>query len=746
MPAVWAILCIAFYWDVLKAPAWTIVGGNDLNHMFRIWLEFARSSLSAGRLPLWNPYLFSGYAFIADPQPALFYPPTWLSFILPAAKGLNLSLVFHIWWSAVGCTLWLRAIHDTDKIPLSWASAMAGAAVYAFSGYTFARIQAGHMGVITTGAWLPWILFSLQKLTRKHTWGGVACGSLCIGLSILAGHTATFIYIALIAFAYTVFLTWQYPTEKRFTYLWMAFVMGCLGLLLAGVQLLPTLHLLSSSTRLDTADYTFASRFSWPAGYLITLLIPNFFGEPVRTGYWGDGVYEEMIFYVGLIPLFMAWFAYRNRRNTCLRTYTSFWLGAGIVSLLTALGSNSIVHRLFYRFIPLFSSMRAPARAGLLFTISAAFMTALGIHTLTTMQSEQREYLIAEIKPKFITMTLVISGLLTLFAFGIYAWGRDSQPQAGRFWHMANAISLFAIFFLAAAAWFRAWIGATQLRRLAAAAIILILLDLWTLGNSLVQLVPITASNYWERVAQHIGSDAGRVLPWGLSIFEQNGAITHNVKSVFGYNPVEDATYNQFITYNPDPRAVVYDLLNVTHVATTVPSTLGEEDSLKLITEDQGVYVYKRLTACPDVWMPREWKTADGDEIVKLINDPAFNPLQTVIGDKEVYCPYANTDGVHLAEIVSPEKISASVQGEGGIVVFSQRYGPDWQATIDEETTTIYKAYGILQAVCVPPGKHIVTLKYQLRTLQWGAVTSLSALVLCGFLTMLKTSNSGKQE
>ena len=67
-----ALLCVAFYWDVLWSPADRAIAGNDLTAMFYQWLRFAVSSIRAGQLPLWNPYLFAGIPFVANPQPALF--------------------------------------------------------------------------------------------------------------------------------------------------------------------------------------------------------------------------------------------------------------------------------------------------------------------------------------------------------------------------------------------------------------------------------------------------------------------------------------------------------------------------------------------------------------------------------------------------------------------------------------------------------------------------------------------------
>jgi len=616
---------------------------------------------------------------------------------------------------------------------------LAGAAVFAFSGYTFARIQAGHIGVITTGAWLPWALWALNTLATRFTWRTVGWGAACIGLALLAGHTATFIYLAMMLGAYTLMLAWHLQPNKRKRYLLMTAVMGCLGVTLTGIQLLPMLRTISSSTRLGIADYAFASRFSWPVGYLITLLVPNFFGEPVRTGYWGDGIYDEMIFYVGLLPLMLIWVAGRTRQDKQTRNHSSFWLGVAGVSILTAFGSYSIVHRLLYRFVPLFSNMRAPARAGFLFTCSAAALTAFAIHSLSHADSDERQHLLIPLTPSRVAGVLAITAVLVIGAYGLYAWGRDSNPEAGRFWHLANEIAVFGLFFSLAAGWLRRWDEPSPSRHLAIAALILILLDLWTLGSGLVKVVPAPLSGYWERVAQQTGSEAGRVLPWGLSIFEQNGALSYNVRNVFGYNPLEDENYNRFITFNPDPRARIYDLLNVTHVSATVPLALTEDDTLTLLTEVGGVFIYSRSTALPRVWMADSLESASDDTIVTLINDPSFDPLQTTIVEPGINCPYGNAGVVSINEDTEPEVIKAHVESEGGVVVFSERFAPGWEAVLDGADVPIIKADGILRAVCVPPGEHDIQLRYQPPSLLWGAVLSAISLIVTGIIMLVST-------
>src|SRR5919197_5474946 len=56
---------------------------------------FLARSLLEGRLPLWNPYLFLGAPFLANPQTAVLYPPSWLFLIGPVYLGYTVQLVLH---------------------------------------------------------------------------------------------------------------------------------------------------------------------------------------------------------------------------------------------------------------------------------------------------------------------------------------------------------------------------------------------------------------------------------------------------------------------------------------------------------------------------------------------------------------------------------------------------------------------------------------------------------------------------
>lgn len=731
IPLMWGVLCSAFYWEVLWAPADQIVNGDDLFAMFRIWLDYARSSILSGQFPLWNPYLYAGMSFVGDPQPALFYPPTWLALLVPASKALGLILVLHIWWAALGAFQWLRSELAQAGRTFAFWGAFAGASVFAFSGYMFARVQAGHLGVITTGAWLPWGLMALNSIAERGTWRRSVLGGVCVGMAILAGHTATFVYVALLWATYAGFLLWQIDAGRRVGVLLKTAAAGGLGLALAAVQLLPFLSSLLSTTRVGRADYGFSSRFSWPIGYLITLLIPNFFGEPVRTGYWGDGLYGEMIVYVGILPLLLGWVGWRARRQNADRRRIVFWAAVCGVALLIAFGSHSIVHRLLFRFLPGFSTLRAPARAGFLLTCGAAWLTGYGVTDLLGSEPSRRRRLLDPLRRTWVGKTLGGVLVLVVACYLVYGWGKDTNPEIGRFWHLAGQVAAFGLFFALSVGLLRLWAEGRPSRWLPVLASALILLDLWTLGAQLVTVVDDHRIAFWRIVARHTTETGGRVLPWGVQYLHQNGAMSFEVRSVSGYNPLESQTYQDFISANPDPRARAFDLLNATHVATTYPLDLSEDDTLTLTVEDSGVFLYERSTAMPGAWIAPATEVVPPSEVIRRVNDPGYDPAQVTLVEAPVDCTEGMTGTVAITDRTL-NTVIAEVRGGGGLVVFSERTAPGWRAWVDGIGASIVRANGVLRAVCVPAGTHTVELRYRPPSLAIGAGITVLSLMAVG--------------
>jgi hypothetical protein len=711
--------------------------GSDFSFAMLPWWEFAVGSLRRGDLPLWNPYLSSGVPFVANPQPGLFYPPVWLITVLPATRVVGLLLILHMWLAGVGMYVWLRS----EKLgePGAWF----GAVVFALSGYFTARVSAGQSDVVMTQSWLPWILFAINRAMNTRPWTRAVLAGIPVGFSLLAGHTATFLYVLVIAATYALRKAWLGSSGARASIggrvRWWADVARRLlptgvallvGISLAAVQLVPTAEFLSLSTRADSG-YDYASQYSWWPGYLITLLVPNFFGDDVNTGYWGDGIYSEQVLYVGVLPLLLLLAAsakFRHRLAT--------WLAAlGGVGLLVAFGRFGVLHHVVYSLVPLFGSGRVPARAGFLFTFALAALGGLLVswlegHVLT--REEGRLWSVVG------WTAGTAAGLAVAACFLLFSLYRDTNSQVGRLWHIANYIALFVLFLLLSTwlleAWRRRSISA---RQWAILAVGLAVLDLWSFGRPLLRVVKVPGSDYWQDARRIVAGDAGRVLPWRLEMFHQNLGMSEDIESVFSYDPMWIGRYHEFTSYVDHRDAVAYDLLRARYLISLKELTSAEtEASSNLVGTGEDLWVYERPNAYPEAWLVHETELESSDErLLRRLNDSAFDGRQTALVEEVLPCPLTSPENSERVEVLSRtnNRLVLEVDADGdALLVLSEVAYPGWNAYVDNERVPVVRADFALRAACVPVGSHRVTFAFEPASLRVGAgVSVFGCFVVC---------------
>jgi hypothetical protein len=729
-PLLLAILVLIPFWDLLWLPAGQTIASDDLANMFLPWWRFGLDSLRQGELPLWNPYLFSGVPFLANPQPALLYPPVWLLALLPVAQVAAWLLYLHLWLAGVGMYAWLRGAGADES------GALLGAVVFAFNGYFAVRLYAGHLGVVMVLAWLPAVLWAYQRALRRDRLSAAVVGGLPLALSLLAGHTASFLYVGLALGAYALYRAGEAWRRDKTALaglrpLLLVAVMVLAGLGLAAAQLLPAWELVRHSVRQDTS-YAFAAEYAWPPAYLLTLLVPNFFGEPVQAGYWGSGIYTEYVFYTGLLPLLLALALGRRMRHR-LAPFLLLLTGAG---LLLAVGPFNALHRLAYNFIPLFRATRAPARAGFLFTFAVAALAGLALTWLRQEPQAARRGLRGWVRGPFLWLVVALTALVVLVSVLLFALERDSNPQVGRLWHVANHSALFLFFFLLAVGLLRAWqAGRLEARQGTLLALGLVLLDLWGFGRSLIQPAPVEESAYWRIVAEITAGREGRVLPWGLSVFEHNRGMTYGVENVFGYDPLELARYYDLTTAVSDPRARAYDLLRARYLVTTQEMAFPDEaDAPRLMAQRDGLWVYERPAALPPAWLVHQVEVhVDDASLLDRLNDPAFDSQSTALLEQDPGCALVETTQIEPVQFTrrGNNRVEVEVRAAApGVLVLGEVFYPGWRATLDGEPLPLLRADYALRAVCVPPGEHRVTFSFAPSSLRAGVGVTVLGLIL----------------
>lgn len=737
-------LLVAALWlgvDLFPAEGWAL-GGADMQGLFYPWWEYVRNSLFKSHIPFWDPRHFAGTPFLHNPQIAFFYPLTWLVFALPINIGISFFYMVHLLLAGWGMAKLLDELCAKSQYEVTlWGmrvGSMAAGLTFMLGGFFATRIYAGHVGFLATHIWLPWLLVATARGLGQKKWCYIAPTAGFWALAILAGHTTTLLYLGMI---WGLFVIWFVMLDHGRN-LWFSVRFSAAGLLLgvwvSAVQLLPTLQLIGYSGRLSQGGYAFATRFSLPWGQLISLVIPEWFGEPTQIGYWGGENFEELTAYPGIFGAVALIISIVTWRRNVWRSWNTFFVGLAVVGVLIAVGSNGFLYRVLYTLFPPFRVMRAPGRALFFVSFGGPVLLGLLLHRVQNRPEWGGRVLRNALVSGGIVWLLLLAGLA-----GSY-FTTTNVDLIGRRWHQLENVAVVGVLFIVATLILR-WLLrnsltlSPKLKRTAFMAILLIIiLDAGWFGRKLAVPQPMTPDTLWFEAAQILEGRAvdGRILPWGINIFAQNGAGQVGLTSIFGYNTLENGSITGLAASVPDPRSKGYDVLGVTHVVSESgleQFTTGER-GLVLQSQINTTRVYSRPTALPYARIVSHAEFVDGVEMLYgRLHDPNFDPAESLLLLDSTVCqlPSAPAHGmVEIAERSAGFLSMVVVADQPAFVVVAEANFPGWQATVNGLPVPIERAYGAVQAVCVPAGVSEVVLAFRPTVFVWGGGLSLVGLFL----------------
>ncbi|MCI0396262.1 MAG: hypothetical protein L0322_15165 [Chloroflexi bacterium] len=687
-------------------------------------------------MPVWNPYLFNGFPLLADPQAGGFYPPAWLTLLLPVNVGISWYMLLHIWLAGVGMAALVRFLGGR------WLPATLAGIAFAFSGLLAGRLWAGHSTVYAIDAWTPWLLLALGWSVRRGTWWAAGLAGLPFGLAVLAGHLPSFLYVGLLWAAFAVYL-FLAEGRPRWLALRQAALMAGVGLGLAAVQLAPFVQFSLATQRVATADFEFASNYSLPPAHLITLVVPEFFGEPTRVGYWSVPTFEELTYYVGVLSLLGLVLALA--RPTRL---SWFYVGLMVLGLWLALGRYGGLYRVFFDLLPPFRVVRAPGRAAFLYLFSA---TALLGHALSHWQQIPLEERKAALAPlwRWTLAVAAVCGLAALAATGAVFMAVHPTETSGRLWQQVGGYALALAGLLLGGGLLWSYLtsrpAATSRRRwLAVALVLLATADMWIFALKFVRLEPVSPDAIWVDAKAVIGETEARVLPWGLPVFVQNGGMQVGLASMFGYESLEPADHIALTSSVPDPRSTAYDVLGAAYVIASTPLdqfTEGE-GALELVEQRGAVWVYRRPGALPVARLVYGLEVIeDNQAAIARIHQPDFDPATTVILAERPSCepgPPPAAPGTATIEERRPGFWRIQTNSETtALLVLAETAYPGWEVAVAGRPAEALTAYTTIRAVCVPAGEHVVEWVFRPTVYLAGGVISLLSLGVVGVAAFL---------
>ncbi|MBU1126975.1 YfhO family protein, partial [Patescibacteria group bacterium] len=269
--------------------------------------SYAVDLLKSGIWPLWNPLQFGGYPLLANFQTGALNPANLIYFILPKIHAWSFQIILQPFLIVSFTFLFLR------NLRLSKISSLFGGIVFAFSGFSMIWLEYNTHGFAI--CFIPLLLLLTDKWLeeKKILWGGLF--SLFLAFQIFSGYPQVALYTLFLIFFYFWFRR-GFKINKTIFREGMVFGLWIfLGMCLSAIQIIPGWELLSLSQRAgEGVSGGFEVAFL-PWKQLVTLIAPDFFGNPATYNYWGPGNYTNGVGYSGLIPLFLSLFISFGRRK-----------------------------------------------------------------------------------------------------------------------------------------------------------------------------------------------------------------------------------------------------------------------------------------------------------------------------------------------------------------------------------------------------------------------------------------------
>jgi hypothetical protein len=750
-----AILALVFltYYRVIVGNA--LLLDRDLYWFFYQNSRYLARYFSAGKIPLWNPYVSNGEPFFAQAQPGVLYPPDWLYAWIPVDALFSRLLVSHVALFGVFTALLVRELGGGRV-----AAAIGGISV-AFSGITTSLIPL--QSSLFAISWLPLALWSLVRSLKRDSivYSILAGTAFCMmvlvgGIEVLAMGLA--LAAALTALPRYFPIDGDIPTiKKRFC---LFGIMLLALFLLSAAQLLPFVELTRYSYR--TSGVSVGEALTWsvhPIEWLY-FVIPDAFRRG-RDFYWVEQNWLRAT-YIGVVTLLLgSVFIWKNRRRAL--GFVVLALGC----LLLATGGYLPFYRDIVPWIPGLRSIRYPSKFLMIFGFLAALAAAFGWESLAQRQRNGRQskgatsiFLALSVSTAVLFLACSTTGLPVEHWMERIVADRGSELSPGGLLH--NLRRFLAFSSLTSMSIFTAMkSGKTRVAGLVTIPSLLIL-DLMgampyatlfypsdslkgetgrisALKGDSKGLFRIYSNNrLWERKFK----DMNQLIEMGTDLFMPNTGMQERLYQSQGYRVLTLSRVDQIMnsilhTSRPDSSRLV-DLLNIRYMLW--PTEINSP-KYRLIDSSDSLYFYEDRGVLPRAFLVDTYRVCHtGEEFQKIMMDPSFEPCRFLLLDKEPRLPpgwdpegksnSCPTGGVEVL-LYEPERIRLRVDATTSRFLFlGDAYFPGWKAFVDGRPREVLRADYAFRAIAVERGQHIIEFRYEPRSVIIGSVISAGSILL----------------
>ncbi len=716
--------------------------GPDVITEIYPWKYFSIEQFKNGQIPFWNPHNFSGNPQMANFQTASFYPFNLIYFVLPFNISWTIFIMLQPLLSAIFMFLFLNRGLNLKK-----EASILGGIAFAFSSYMVVWMQYGN--IASTILWLPLALLLIKKILEKQTLKNFLYLVIVLTISFLAGYIQGLFYVYAVCVLYFLYLLFFGKVKGKLKKSILFITALIFPFVLSLFLLFPTLEIFSNSTR---GSYTLAefSKNLAPIYYWITVVFPDFFGNPATRNYYLDGTYIERVMYPGALILFFAIYTIFKVKSLDKR----FFALLSFVSLIIA--TNIPLVKYFYMLpIPVISTT-IPTREFSIFIFSLIILGAMGINYWLENKNKT--------KYPIIYMALLI--LIFLIVFLLFKLGTLTDVNF-KVSIRNMVLPTFFIFVTVIIFYLK-----NKYKKIALVLIFFVLIfDLLYFFNKITPFSPSSFTYSKTAVMEYLKENAGINRFWGYG----SGYIPSNYQSVDGTyspegnDPLHISSYGELLASSkygelpkvlprPDAniaggfgnadlktnknRQKILNLLGIKYVLHKDDLLSGEfnpdyvtfpPSSYELVWQKNPWQIYENKLALERFYLTDDYEIVKNkDEAILKIYDESIDLRKTLILYEK---PDLKLGKITKSDILlvdyQPNKISFKITTDANSLFFiSDNFFPGWRAFVDEKEVKVYKANYSFRAVPVTKGEHELVMSYYPNSFTLGLKISLFGFII----------------
>jgi hypothetical protein len=739
---------------------------RDVHVLYFSYVAAFARALREGAWPLWDDGRAFGHPLLAVPDAMILYPTTWWNAFLPGWAAYCAFAVVHLPFAGWGMYRLSR------RLGLEGPSALTAAGVFMVSGPLLSLVNVWHHYAGAT--WMPWVVGAALGAAESPDRRTVAIWAAAIALQIFAGSADMCAMTALVTAAFllrAILVRRERPYALRL--IAGAASAYAIAVCITAVQWMPTLEITRLSERWK---FTEEMRTYWSVHpfSVLELIFPGELASlPLSTAtraalFEGRESFLQS-FYLGLPAFGLVVAAVLNRRRVAMAVTALVALWA----LLVALGRFAPFYHIAVTVIPGIGILRYPMKAMIVVAFGWALLAGMGAETWRQGEIDGRRRRVAlAVLAAASAIGLLAAGQLgsrSAMVMRFLAGEEDAWASAGTLsataWRLGAAGVLAAL--CCAAMMRRGGSGRRVALTLGAASIVDLLIAHHGLNKTipvgLVTMRPelldsITGEPH-DRVFvfdyQKLGQSEryfGRPSPFaarGEAGWDRDWALAVALREYMA--PPTATPWGLEYGFDPDmhrlfpaPLAQLnYRLRDVegtpafdrmlrlgavTHVMSLHTEGLQGLEPVRALQSSfvEPMYLSRVPEPLPRVRVVDGLRVADDDEALRVLLDPAFDPVHEVV--LPAGTPRApRADFMGSARVVSSRADARVVEAElshDGYLVMSDRYDAGWRVTLDGKEAPLLRANMAFRAVALPAGRHAVQLLYRPAGLRYGMLGS----------------------